>query len=72
MTNRESKKRLPLRCPACDAQLGGGQVPDMAHAGRDLIVLAQIFANGIDPFERRGTTLHARVCKSEWQSEGYG
>ena len=21
MTNRESKKRLPLRCPACDAQL---------------------------------------------------
>ena len=30
-----------------DAQLGLRQVPDMAHAGRDLVILAQIFANGL-------------------------
>ena len=29
-----------------NAQLGGGQVADVAHAGRDLVVLAQIFADG--------------------------
>ena len=30
-----------------NAQLGSRQVPDMAHAGGDLIVIAQIFANGL-------------------------
>ena len=30
-----------------DAQLGLRQVPDVAHAGRDLVILAQIFANGL-------------------------
>ena len=30
-----------------NAQLGGGQVPDMAHAGSDLISPAQIFADGL-------------------------
>ena len=30
-----------------DAQLGLGQVPDVAHAGRDFVILAQIFANGL-------------------------
>ena len=37
-----------------NAQLAGGQVPDMAHAGRYLIVLAQIFADGL----RLGRRLH--------------
>ena len=37
-----------------DAQLGGGQVADMAHAGRNLIVIAQIFADGL----RLGRRLH--------------
>ena len=30
-----------------NAQLGSRQVPDMAHAGGDLVVIAQIFANGL-------------------------
>ncbi len=30
-----------------DAQLGGGQVADMAHAGRDLVVFAKVFADGL-------------------------
>ena len=29
-----------------NAELGGGQVPDVAHAGRHLVILAQIFADG--------------------------
>ena len=30
-----------------DAQLRSGQVADMAHAGGDLIIIAQIFADGL-------------------------
>src|SRR5699024_5215370 len=29
-----------------NAKLGSGQVPDVAHAGRHLVILAQVFANG--------------------------
>ena len=30
-----------------NAKLRGGQIPDVAHAGRNLVILAQIFANGL-------------------------
>jgi hypothetical protein len=37
-----------------DAQLGGGQIADVAHAGRNFVVFAQIFADGL----RLGRRLH--------------
>ena len=37
-----------------DAQLAGGQVADVAHAGGDLVAIAQIFPNGL----RLGRRLH--------------
>ena len=29
------------------AQLGSGQVPDVSHAGGDLVIIPQVFANGL-------------------------